>query len=287
MKRLLAVSMLLLTVGNLRAELPTAETIYGVVQDYLARRPSKGYGVTLDMDEALVVQRGFVAGLMPDLGKPVGYKVGLVTRAMQERFHTTQPVRGVLLEKMLVSDHAEVPANFGVNLLLEADLIVTVKDKGIHNATTPLEVVKHLKDVVAFIELPDSFLATNVPMDAAMLTAVNVGARLGVVGQRIPVKGNQKFVDALAAMTVSLTDETGKTLGKAQGLTILDHPLNAVLWLVEDLHQAGITLKPGDMLSLGSVMMMPSVPVGKKITVHYDGLPGGPIRVSVSFRAVP
>jgi hypothetical protein len=110
-----------------------------VVQDYLVRRPSPGFGVTMTMAEAHNVQRGFVAGLEPELGKPVGYKVGLVSRAMQERFRTTQPVRGVLLEKMLVPDGAEVPAGFGTHMLLEADLIVTVKDKGIHKASTHLE----------------------------------------------------------------------------------------------------------------------------------------------------
>ena len=278
------VALSLLFAVSLHAELPSAEKIYAVIQDYLSRRPSPGYGVALRMEEALIVQRAFVAGLEPDLGKPVGYKVGLVSRVMQERFHTTLPVRGVLLEKMLVPNDAEVPADFGTHMLLEADLIVTVKDKGIHQATTHLEVLKHLKEVVAFIELPDSLLSTNVPMDAAMLTAVNVGARLGVLGQRTPVKANRKFADALAAMRVSLSDETGAVLGKAQGLTILDHPLNAVLWLVEELNQAGITLKPGDMLSLGSVMMVSPVPAGKRITVQYDGLPGGLLKVSVRLK---
>ena len=278
------VALSLLFAVSLHAELPSAEKIYAVIQDYLSRRPSPGYGVTLSMEEALIVQRAFVAGLEPDLGKPVGYKVGLVSRVMQERFHTTLPVRGVLLEKMLVPNDAEVPADFGTHMLLEADLIVTVKDKGIHQATTHLEVLKHLKEVVAFIELPDSLLSTNVPMDAAMLTAVNVGARLGVLGQRTPVKANRKFADALAAMRVSLSDETGAVLGKAQGLTILDHPLNAVLWLVEELNQAGLTLKPGDMLSLGSMMMVSPVPAGKRITVQYDGLPGGVLKVSVRLK---
>ena len=283
MKRLLMALSLLLPAA-LHAEMPSAEKIYSVVQDYIARRPSPGYGFPLNMAEALTVQRAFVAGLEPDLGKPVGYKVGLVSRVMQERFHTTQPVRGVLLEKMLVADDAEVPAGFGTHLLLEADLILTVKDKGIHKATTHIEVLKHLKEVIAFIELPDSFLSTNVPMDAAMLTAVNVGARLGVLGQRTPVKANQKFADALAAMRVSLSDEAGAVLGKAQGLTILDHPLNAVLWLVEELNEAGITLKPGDMLSLGSIMMISPAPAGKSISLRYEGLPGGTLKVSVRLK---
>jgi 2-keto-4-pentenoate hydratase len=57
-----------------------------------------------------------------------------------------------------------------------------------------------------------------------------------------------------------------------------------VLWLVEELNQAGVTLKPGDMLSLGSVMMLSPAPAGKSITVRYDGLPGGLLKVSVRLK---
>jgi 2-keto-4-pentenoate hydratase len=267
----------------LRAEVPSAEAIAQVVEDYLARRPSQGFPATITVPEALTVQRAFVAALEPTLGKRVGYKVGLVTREMQERLGSGGPVRGVLPEKMLVPNNAEVPVNFGANLLFEADLIVTVKDKGINKATTPLEVAKHLKDVVAFIELPDVFIATNRPMSGTLLTALNVGARLGVLGERVPVKANQNFVNALAAMRVSVTDETGALLGQAQGLTILDHPLNAVLWLAEDLREAGESLKPGDILSLGSLRAFP-LPANKTLTVRYEGLPGGPIKVSVRTR---
>jgi 2-keto-4-pentenoate hydratase len=285
MKRLLSLALCpgLFLALPVRAEIPSAEAVYRVLDDYLARRPSLGYTNALTMSEALRVQRAFIAGLEPDLGHRVGYKVALVTREMQERFGLNEPVRGVLLEKMLVPNHAEVPLNFGVRLVFEADLIVTVKDQGINKATTPLEVAKHLKEVVAFIELPDAFLATNQPVNGPLLTAINVGARLGVLGERAPVKGNQNFVNALAAMRVSVTDETGKLLGEAQGLNILDHPLNAVLWLVEDLRGAGESLKPGDLLSLGSLRAFP-LPAGKTLTVRYEGLPSGPLKVSVRTR---
>ena len=267
----------------LRAETPSAEAIYQVVEDYLARRPSQGYAGPLTMPEALKTQRAFVAALEPDLGKRVGYKVGLVSREMQERLGVNAPVRGILLEKMLVPDRAEVPVNFGANLLFEADLIVTVKDKKINTATTHLEVARHLKDVVAFIELPDAFIATNRPMTGTLLTAINVGARLGVLGGRAPIKANKNFVNALAAMRVSVTDETGQSLGGAQALNILDHPLNAVLWLVEDLRTSGESLKPGDILSLGSLRSFP-LPPGKTLTVRYDGLPGGSLKATVRTR---
>ena len=263
--------------------MPAAKAIDEFAADYLAVREARGFANRLTIREALAVQQTFVRKLQPALGKQVGYKVGLVSRESQKRFGVEGPVRGVLLEKMLLPNNALVPTNFAVRPLLEADLIIVVKDKAINDAESILEVAEHIKEVVAFIELPDSFIATNPPPDGAMLTAGNVGARLGVLGRRVPVRGTADFVKALAEMTVTMIDETGAVLGRERGSVILDHPLNALLWLMEDLREAGIKLRPGDLISLGSIKAIPA-PRGKSITVSYDGLPGGPIEASVRFQ---
>lgn len=267
----------------LRAALPSARAIDAFAEDYLAVREARGFNRSLSMREALAVQQSFVRKLQPALGRQVGYKVGLVSREMQQRFGVEAPVRGVLLEKMILQNDAVIPTNFAVRPLLEADLIVVVKDKDINEAQSIMEVAEHISDVVAFIELPDAFIATNPPPTGALLTAGNVGARLGVMGRRLPVKGTAEFVKALAEMQVTVTDQTGAMLGRERGGAILDHPLNAVLWLMEELHEAGIKLRPGDLISLGSIKAMPA-PRGKSVTVKYDGLPGGPIDVTVRFQ---
>jgi 2-keto-4-pentenoate hydratase len=265
------------------AALPAAKAIDALAADYLAVREVRGLSQPLTLAEALQVQKRFVKKLEPALGKPAGYKVGLVAREMQQRFGLDAPVRGVLLEKMLLPNHAEVPAGFAVRPLLEADLIVVVKDKGINQAQTLLEVAEHLKEVAAFIELPDTFLPTNPPPSGALLVAANVGARLGVIGQRLPVKGTADFVQALADLKVSILGQSGAELGRGEGRAILDHPLNAVLWLLEELRESGGRLKAGDLISLGSIKAIPA-PKDTSVTVRYQGLPGGPIEASVRLR---
>lgn len=268
---------------RLHAALPSAKVIDSFANDYLAVREVRGYGRSLTLREALAVQEIFVKKLQPTLGKQVGYKVGLVSRESQERFGVDAPVRGILLEKMLLPNEAVIPTNFAVRPLLEADLIVVVKDKEINEAQSILDVADHLKEVVAFIELPDVFIPTNPPPSGALLTAANVGARLGVMGRSRPVKGTAEFVKALAEMRVSVADQTGAVLGRGEGRAILDHPLNAVLWLMEELRESGTRLHPGDLISLGSIKAIPA-PHGKSVTVTYDGLPGGPIDVTARFQ---
>jgi 2-keto-4-pentenoate hydratase len=55
-----------------------------------------------------------------------------------------------------------------------------------------------------------------------------------------------------------------------------------VLWLAADLKRDGITLKPGDLLSLGAFGSL-QAQAGQSIRVVYDGLPGNPA-VQVRFR---
>ncbi len=215
------------------------------------------------------------------------YKVGLTNKATQDRFKVPHPVRGVLLERMLVRSGARVAVPYGSIPLMEADLLVRVRDDGINTATTDAELLRSLSAVVPFIELPDLAFAQGELMDGGNLTAINVAARLGVVGDDIPVETTADFARALAAMTIRMSDDTGKVLAESTGAAVLDHPLNVVRWLVADLKANGLALKPGEIVSLASFSpLLPAVPaIGRTVTVEYSGLPGGARSVSVVLAA--
>src|ERR1041385_3671893 len=94
-------SIFLLSIVMCRAAAPSPEVIKTVAERYLAKQEApileKGFG----MDEALRTQTQFVELLKPKLGPVAGYKIGLITKAGQERFGSSGPVHGVLLKKML------------------------------------------------------------------------------------------------------------------------------------------------------------------------------------------
>ncbi len=238
------------------------------------------------MEEALCAQGLLVKELQKTHGRAVGYKAGLTNKAVQQRFNHPAPVRGVLLEEMLLYDGAEIPADFGARPQFEADLVVEVKDDGINDARTPAEVLHHLSRIYPFIELPDLVLAPTEAMTGPVIASINVGARLGVLCKPLTIAANEALVEALGKMSVVMTDQDGKELARAPGAAILDHPLNAVIWLAADLRKAGIRLKAGDLLSLGS--FSPPLPpkAGTAVKVKYEGLPGNP-EVSVRFGALP
>jgi len=247
--------------------------------DWREARPANALVTDGSFSAALCSQEKLLARLVPDLGRPVGHKAGLTSEAAQQTFGVSEPVRGVLLEGMLLEDGSEVDAGFGARARFEADMIVVVGSEEINQATTPAEVLTHLSGIIPFIELPDLAVAEGQPLDGPGLTAVNVAARLGVVGAPVPVQNTPEFLEALGGMTVRLVDQEGEVLVSAPGTAILGHPLNSVLWLLG----SGVRFRQGDYISLGSFGPLLVPQAGQIIRLEYDGLPGSPT-ATVVFR---
>ena len=217
----------------------------------------------------------------------IGYKAGLTNPATQKRFGADKPVWGVLFDGMLLDNGAKVEAAFGARPLFEADMLVRVKSADINQAKTPMDVLLAIDQVIPFIELPDLVVQAPPKLNGAAISAINVGARLGVVGSPIDVPSTRgerfAMLDALRDMTVTLKDGAGTELGRGKGGDILDHPLNAVVWLAAALAEEGLAMKPGDLISLGSFSPLLPPKAGLKVTATYTGLPGA-LPVSVEFR---
>ena len=269
--------------GNAYAVCPSYERVNTILRFMEAKEPVRGLRADLSMRDGECGRRRLVERLESSDNRIVGYKAGLTNAKIQAQFGVSNPVRGVLLEKMLLTDGADVPADFGARPLFEADLLVVVKDTAIHKAKTHLDVLRSLSLVIPFIELPDLVVAEGEKLSAPLIASLNVGARLGVVGKGIPVEPTERFAAALAAMRVVVIDQGGKELASGKGAAILDHPLNAVQWLAQDLEKSRIKLKSGDLLSLGSFTPPLAPRPGLRVTVRYEGLPGNPA-VSVRFK---
>ncbi len=255
-----------------------------MADDYGAMRLFSPLAETLTMADAMRIQTAFVAALEPHLGPRVGYKAGLTSTAAQARFGADTPVRGVLFERMLRPSGAVVPTLFGARPVFEGDLLVRVGSEAVNRARTDDELLAALDAVIPFLELPDLMYDPAMTLDAPALAAVNVGARLGIVGEAIPLAGLDDAYDRLGRFHVTLLDTTGAVLAEGDGSALLGHPLNVVRWLRDDLAEDGVALRPGDLLSLGSLTPLMPVRPGTTITARYTDLTSEPVAITVTFR---
>ncbi|MFG5778708.1 2-keto-4-pentenoate hydratase [Comamonas sp. J-3] len=216
--------------------------------------------------------------------KPIGYKAGLTNAAVQKRFGTDHPVWGRLYEGGLLPNRSTVPAAFGARPLFEADMLVRVSSSAINRASTPLQVLNNIDRIVPFIELPDLMVEDPKTLKGASVEAINVGARLGVMGEALAVpqlrSERYQLLDALQHMEVNITDQTGARIGGGRGGDLMGQPMNAVVWLIQALQNENRRLKVGDWISLGSFSALMPPQAGQQITVEYKGLPGAqPVKV--------
>ena len=266
---------------------PPPERVQALARDWINRTPVKGLQ-SLSMEDALCGRTLFVAELGKELGRVVGYKAALTNPEVQMAVRLLSPVRGALLDRMLIRAPADgeavtMPARYGSRPLVEADLVVEVRDARIHDAKTDLELLQALVRVYPFIELADFVVAPGEPITGVTVIMINAGARAGVLGAPLDVQPTQAFADALRDMKVLVTDGKGGELAQGTGSAILRHPLNAVRWLADDLAQSGVRLRPGDLLSLGSFTAPLTPEPGATVRVRYEGLPGNP-QVAVRFK---
>jgi 2-keto-4-pentenoate hydratase len=253
-----------------------------LVANYLNKKPAANPEGLNDADAACTRAKVNKYLLQQTGGQFVGYKAGLTNPAVQKRFNASAPVYGVLYAPMLLRNGATVDAAFGARPLFEADLLVRVKDSLVNRATTPEEVLLHLDQVIPAIELPDLVVEVPGKLNGAAIAAINVGARHFVMGEPIPVVPTTPLAEALRTMVVIVAGAEGE-LDRGKGSDVLEHPLNAVIWLSQELQRQGLALLKGDLVSVGSFSKLLPPKPGQKIEVRYQGLPGDPV-VRVNFK---
>ena len=110
--RLVSIGLVIvLNAAQATAACPSTDQIDRFIKDWKAKAPTAAMAAGASLDDAMCAQGLLVERLKPELGETVGYKAGLTSKALQERFGVSEPVRGQLLAGMFLQDGAAVPAS--------------------------------------------------------------------------------------------------------------------------------------------------------------------------------
>lgn len=252
---------------------------------YLARVQPKAPSVDLTLAEGYAARERFLATAMPSRPAQIGWKVMLTARTSQEMFGIREPVAGRIFAGQINETGAGIARDIGARASIEVDLAVTVKDAGIMQATNPIEAAAHIASIAGYLDVPDLLLAAGEPLTAGTLAMINAGVRAGVIGKPVAMQTSPDFVAALSNLTVRTTDGHNGAIVESRTSAILGHPLNAVVWLVGHLKARGESLKPGDVIALGSLSRPLPLKEGQTVRAAYAGLPGnGGFDVQLSVR---
>jgi 2-oxo-hept-3-ene-1,7-dioate hydratase len=202
--------------------------------------------------------------------KVVGRKIGLTSRAMQMASNFHEPDFGTLLDSMLFSDGATIPAGRFKKPRLEVELSFVMGEDLSGGNVQIYDVLRATEFIQPALEIID--YRTLVPRQIVDTIADNAASGGMVIGGRTirPFDVDLRWVGATLSQN-GVIEETGLAAG------IMGHPAAGVAWLVKKLHEVGQGLKAGDIVLAGSFTRPITIKAGD--VVHADYGPLGAIAV--------
>lgn len=227
----------------------------------------------MDIEDAYAVQKLWADSKVAQGARIVGHKIGLTSRAMQMASKMTEPDYGMLMDDMLFTDGARIPAASFHAPRLEVELAFVLGKPLGGKHVTIYDVLDATAYVTPALEIID--YRTEVPRAIVDTIADNAAAAAMVTGGRVarPMDIDLRWVAATLSKN-GVIEESGVSAA------IMGHPAMGIVWLANKLALHGITMQPGHILLAGSFTRPTAVAAGD--TIHADFGPLGSIGVSFS-----
>ncbi len=205
-----------------------------------------------------------------------GWKIGAASEAAMRMLGATAPFPGRVFAPWLLDSPARVAASALHGCIVECEFAFRLgralpPREGDYG---PDEVRAAVDAVCPALELIDTYWVDGVALGVAHLIADNGSNGALVLGAPIPDWRAQDLAAASATLTVD-----GAPAAEGTGAAVLGHPLNALVWLANDLSRRGIGLAEGAVVASGSMTGITQCRPGATALADY-GLLG---KVQVMF----
>jgi 2-keto-4-pentenoate hydratase len=222
---------------------------------------------------AYETQRAFLAHRLGAGGTVAGYKVGLTNVKLQGAFGTTEPVRGVLLDRDLHETPAVLSVASYLAARIEPELAFTLACGLDGDRLSDEEVAASVGEIAAAFEIVDSRIA-GWAGNAIDLIADNGAVAAAVIGESRPYLGQD-----INALSCELYGPDGSAV-QGSSAAVLGNPMAALAWLARSLAAAGTPLQAGQVVLSGSWVVPQPVTGPGKYHADFDLLGS----VDVEFR---
>ncbi len=205
----------------------------------------------------------------------VGKKIGLTSFAVQKQLGVDSPDFGMLFEDTAFQDGQTIPFQKLIQPKVEAEIALVLKSSLNQSQHSVADIIAATDYAVAAIEVVDSRIE-NWKISLLDTVADNASSAAFVLGSQ---KVNLAEVDLVnCRMQMTRADEV---VSEGQGKACLDNPLNAAVWLADEMVRRGRPLKAGDIVLTGALGPMVAVQAGDEFKVEIEGFGS----VSVHFSA--
>ena len=237
-------------------------------------RPQLG-GESADVDIAYAAQEVNTERALKEGRRLVGRKIGLTSVAVQKQLGVDSPDFGMLFADMAYGDGEAIPAGLLIQPKVEAEIALIINQDLTKEKHTYADIISATEYALPAVEVVDSRIE-NWKISLIDTVADNASSAAYVLGSR-PVKlENLDLVNCKMTMT-----RAGEVVSQGVGKACLANPLNAAVWLADEMVRRGRPLLAGDIILTGALGPMVVANAGDEFVVEIEGFGS----VTASFAA--
>ncbi|HKR89323.1 MAG TPA: 2-oxo-hepta-3-ene-1,7-dioic acid hydratase [Phenylobacterium sp.] len=225
----------------------------------------------IELKDAYEIQRRWAELRVAAGARIIGHKIGLTSRAMQMASNITEPDYGHLLDDMLYTDGAQIPAERFIKPRLEVELAFVLGQPLRGPQVRVHDVLRATEFVTPAMEIID--YRTEVPRAITDTIADNAAAGGLIIGGRTvrPMDVDLRWIGATLSKN-GVIEESGVSAA------VMGHPAAGIAWLCNKLAALDQGLEAGEIILGGSFTRPVSVASGDVIYADFGDL--GAIGVS-------
>ena len=257
------------------SDVALARSLFEAEQRLRKAAPLRSIRPDLTMEGAYAIQRE-VDTLREAAGEqPIGWKIGLASRAFMARVGADEPFwartfSGKIFDSPAILDLSRwFRAQFEPELALVLGADLDGPGVSIAQARAAIRAVRPALEIVDTRAAVDGLVVIEAVADSGSFAGV-------VLGPEVPADGLD--LDAVTVVVRDGADGVRETAGESA--ILMDGPAGCLAWLANRVADSGLTLRAGDIVLSGT--MTGAHPItSQPATVIYSGLGPQPISISV------
>jgi 2-oxo-3-hexenedioate decarboxylase len=243
-----------------------ATVLLGCADTATERGPVTADWPELDVATAYAVQDEALGRRLARGERLVGVKLGLTSRAKQQRMGIATPLTAWLTDAMVLGAGEPVTAGRFIHPRVEPELVFVLGERLAGPGVTAARALAAVRSVYGGAEIIDSrykdfkFTLPDVVADNASSGAYVTG----------PVGLPPEALDL--AMEAVLVEVDGVVADSATGAAVQGHPAEALARAANDLGRRGLALEPGWIVLTGGMTDAVPLAAGTTVSLHFTSL---------------
>ncbi len=227
-----------------------SDSLYEAEKSRTPVKPLTSTKTDLSLEEAYQIQNFNAQRAMKQGRKLIGYKVGLTSKVVQQKFGVDEPDFGHLFHDMLLLNDTEVDLSQLIQPKIEGEVAFVMGKDLSTSGVTPTEVIRAVDYVTCSFEIVDSRIE-NWKIKGADTIADNGSSSRFVLSPKKTLLSDLDFSHVGMALSKNgVVEVTGSASA------VMGNPIHAVAFVANELGRFGKTIHAGDVILSGSLSGM-------------------------------